>query len=83
MTTIKLYKARQYYTSKYGDKCYVDEDGGDTYITAALLTGKGLNSEKALAYTVYGENKEDADKALASYLKANELELEDFIIETE
>ena len=83
MTTIKLYTSRQYYTNKYGDKCYVDEDGGDTYVAAALLTGKGLNSEKVLTYTVYGESKDDADKALASYLKANVLDLEDFVVETE
>lgn len=72
MITIKIFKSRQYYTNKWGDKEYLD--GGDTdntLIKAAILTGKGLNSEEECIYETYGETEEEAEKSLKNYLKAN------------
>ena len=74
MVTINIYRSRTYYVNKYGDKCYADEDSGGTYVKAALLTGKGLESEEQLIYSAHGESKKDADKALKAYMKVNDLE---------
>ena len=72
MITIKIYKERQYYKSKYGNKEYLDgSSGDDVLLKAAILTGKGLNSEEECVYTAYGETKEEAEKSITNYIKAN------------
>jgi len=73
MVTIKAYRTRQYYLSKYGEKLYTDSDDSDTAIRAAELTGKGLESENELVYTAYGETKEEALNSLENFKKANNI----------
>lgn len=72
MVTIKIFKSRQYYRNKWGDKEYLDGGSGDnTLVMAAMLTGKGLDSEEECIYEAYGETEDEAEKSLVNYLKAN------------
>lgn len=72
MITIKIYKSTQYYQNKWGDKEYLTGGASDnTLLQAAILTGKGLNSEEECIYNAYGETKEESEKSLENYLKAN------------
>lgn len=72
MVTIKIFKNKQFYVNKWGDKEYLDGGEGDnTLITAALLTGKGLDSEEECIYEAYGETTKEAETALKNYIKSN------------
>lgn len=72
MILIKIYKEKTYYRNKWGDKEYLDgSDGDNTLVAAALLTGKGLHREEECFYDAFGETKEEAEKAIANYLKGN------------
>jgi len=69
MAKITIYGEKQYYLSKYKEKQYLDgSDRDNTLIEAALLSGKGLESEEFEIYTAYGETKEDAEKSLNAFL---------------
>lgn len=72
MVQIKVFTEKQYYLSKYGEKQYLDGGEGDnTLVTAALLTGKGLNSDEHLVYTTYGETEAEAQKSVDCYIQVN------------
>ena len=72
MITIKIYTEKTYYLNKSGDKEYLDGGEDDkTLIKAAILTGKGLNTEEEYVCSVYEETKKEAEKAFKNYLKAN------------
>lgn len=72
MVTIKLFKENTYYRNKCSDKEYLDgSDGDNTLISAAMLTGKGLNTEEECIYCGYGETEDEAEMAIENYLKAN------------
>lgn len=70
MTTIKIYENQQFYRSKYGDKCFIENDDSGTYLAAAMLTGKGLESEEQLIYAAYGNDEQEAQAAVDNYIKA-------------
>ncbi len=72
MIEIKAYTTHRYYLSKYGEKQYIGQGGDDnTLLAAAMLTGKGIQSEEVIAYIAYGETKEEAGRALDNFIKAN------------
>lgn len=72
MAQINIYTRKQFYVNKWGEKEYLDgSDQDDTLIKAALLTGKGLDSEEYLIYSAFGPSKEDAEKSLGAYIEAN------------
>lgn len=71
MVQIKIYKENTYYKNTWGDKEYLNGAADDVLISAALLTGKGLQREEEIIYTAYGETINEAEKALANYLTAN------------
>lgn len=72
MIQIKIYKEKQYYLSKYGEKQWLDGgDGDNTLVMAAMLTGKGLKTEEECIYVAYGEDEAEAEKALSNYMEAN------------
>ena len=72
MVQIKIYREKQYYLSKYGEKQWLDGgDGDNTLVMAAMLTGKGLHTEEECFYDAFGETKEEVEKAIANYLKGN------------
>ncbi len=74
MIKVKAYRKRQYYLSKFGEKCFIDGSDSDaTYLQAAMLTGKGLNTEEELVYTSAGKTEKEAIKAMDNYLKAEQL----------
>lgn len=70
MITIKSYIERPYYRSKYGEKCFIDTDTSGTYLKAAMLTGKVLETDEELLYTATGETEHEANTALKNYLKS-------------
>jgi hypothetical protein len=73
MIQIKIYKEKQYYRNKWGDKEYLEGGAGDsTLVKAAMLTGKGLNTEEECIYVAYGETEAEAEKSLSNYLQAND-----------
>lgn len=69
---------RQYYTNKYGKKEYLNGNpkNDEMLVTAALLTGKGLDSCDVV-YTAYGTTPEGAERAANCFLAVNSKKLED------
>lgn len=72
MVTIKLFTENTYYRNKWGNKEYLNgSDGDNTLISAAMLTGNGLNTEEKCIYCGYGETEDEAEKSIENYLKVN------------
>lgn len=70
MTTIRAYRERHFYHSKYGEKLYIDSDDSNIAFEAAIVSGKGLKKEEELVYVAAGEDREEAQKSLDNYLKS-------------
>lgn len=71
MFTTKIYTEKTFYITKYGEREYLNGTKSDkTLIEAAMLTGKGLNTEEECIYTSYGETEQESEKAMDNYIKA-------------
>lgn len=68
MVVIKAYNTKQYYLSKYGEKNFISGDGKGIDVAAALLTGKGLQSEEVFLYEAVGSTLDEAQRALDNWL---------------
>lgn len=83
MITVKAYKERQYYLSKYGEKCFIDTDDSGVYLKAAMLTGKGLQTEEEFIYTAVGRNLNEAQDSLNLYLQSINEDINGLVIKIE
>ncbi len=70
MIQTKIYTTKTFYKNKFGEKEYLTNTESDNWvIKAAILTGKGVESEEELIYASYGETIEESEKSMDNYIK--------------